>query len=414
MSEFYRRFKDEILVGGDPNESGESRQGGLAPWLTGAVLIALLAWLWSNNPWTLLFVVGLFISVFLHEVGHFVTARMTGMKVTQFFMGFGPRLWSVRRGEVEYGLRALPLGAFVRIIGMSNLDPVGPEDASRAYMNKSYPRRMLVITAGSLMHAIIAVVLFFGVYSTAGRFGESGAVKIVLPPAAGSPAERAGVREGDVVVAFNGQSISTRDELVEAITTSGIGDEVTLNVVRDGGPVSLSATLAANDTGELAYLGVVSQSVDYVPQSVFDAARYAFVDLGTTAYNSVRGVFTVLNPANIVASITSDVADPTTRPSTVVGASQFGGEVGRQDGLKGMLLVLASLNVFVGVFNLFPLLPFDGGHAAIATYERIRSRRGKPYRADLAKMVPVATAVVAMLAFLLVAGLYLDITQPLG
>ena len=414
MSNLYRRFKDEILVGGDPSESGESAQGGLTPWLTGAVLVALLAWLWSDNPWTLLFVLGLFVSVFLHEVGHFVTARMTGMKVTQFFMGFGPRLWSVRRGEVEYGLRALPLGAFVRIIGMSNLDPVAPEDAPRAYMNKSYPRRMLVITAGSLMHAIIAVVLFFGVYATAGRFGESGAVKIVLPPAAGSPAERAGVREGDVVVAFNGEAVSTRDELVDGITTSGIGEEVTIDVVRDGSPVSLSATLAANDTGELAYLGVVSQSVDYVPQGVFDAARYAIVDLGTTAYNSVRGVFTVLNPANIIASITSDSPDPTTRPSTVVGASQFGGEVGRQDGLKGMLLVLASLNVFVGVFNLFPLLPFDGGHAAIATYERIRSRRGKPYRADVAKMVPVATAVVAMLAFLLVAGLYLDITQPLG
>lgn len=414
MSDFYRRFKDEILVGGDPKEVEQAKGGGLTPWLTGAVLVALLAWLWSNNPWTLLFVLGLFVSVFLHEVGHFVTARMTGMKVTQFFMGFGPRLWSFRRGEVEYGLRALPLGAFVRIIGMSNLDPVESADESRAYMNKSYPRRMLVITAGSLMHAIIAVVLFFGVYSTAGRFGESGAVTIVLPPATGSPAERAGVQEGDVVAAFNGETVTTRDQLVEGITSSGIGEEVSIDVLRDGVPVVLRATLAANDTGELAYFGVVSQSVDYVPQSVLDAARYAFVDLGTTAYNSVRGVFTVLNPANIIDSITSDEADPTTRPSTVVGASQFGGEVGRQDGLKGMLLVLASLNVFVGVFNLFPLLPFDGGHAAIATYERIRSKRGKPYRADLAKMVPVATAVVAMLAFLLVAGFYLDITQPLG
>jgi membrane-associated protease RseP (regulator of RpoE activity) len=264
------------------------------------------------------------------------------------------------------------------------------------------------------MHAIIAVVLFFGVYSTAGRFGESGQVTIVLPPASGSPAERAGVQEGDVVVAFDGTLVTTRDALVEGITSSDIGEEVTVDVLRDGAPVTLSATLAANETGESAYFGVVSQSIDYVPQSVLDAARYAFVDLGTTAYNSVRGVFTVLNPANIIDSVTSEVADPTTRPSTVVGASQFGGEVGRQDGLKGVLLVLASLNVFVGIFNLFPLLPFDGGHAAIATYERIRSRKGKTYRADLAKMVPVATAVVALLVFLLVAGLYLDITQPLG
>jgi membrane-associated protease RseP (regulator of RpoE activity) len=91
-----------------------------------------------------------------------------------------------------------------------------------------------------------------------------------------------------------------------------------------------------------------------------------------------------------------------------------GGSIGESDGLKGILLLLASVNVFVGVFNMFPLLPFDGGHAAIATYERLRSRKGKPYRADINKMVPVATFVVGVLGLLLVTGLYLDITKPLG
>ena len=92
--------------------------------ITGVVIAALLLYLAVKNPWTFVFVVGLLISVFLHEVGHFSTARLTGMKVTQFFMGFGPRVWSMRRGEVEYGVRALPLGAFVRIIGMNNIDEV--------------------------------------------------------------------------------------------------------------------------------------------------------------------------------------------------------------------------------------------------------------------------------------------------
>jgi membrane-associated protease RseP (regulator of RpoE activity) len=91
-----------------------------------------------------------------------------------------------------------------------------------------------------------------------------------------------------------------------------------------------------------------------------------------------------------------------------------GGSIGESDGLKGILALLASVNVFVGVFNMFPLLPFDGGHAAIATYERIRSRKGRRYQADINKMVPVATAVVGLLALLLFTGLYLDITQPLG
>jgi membrane-associated protease RseP (regulator of RpoE activity) len=125
-------------------------------------------------------------------------------------------------------------------------------------------------------------------------------------------------------------------------------------------------------------------------------------------------VFVVLNPVNIFNSVVDDKADPATRPGTVVGASQLGGEIGRQDGLKGVLLLLASVNVFVGVFNMFPLLPFDGGHAAIATYERFRSRRNKAYRADVGKMVPVATMVVGLLAMLLVVGLYLDLTQPIG
>lgn len=97
-----------------------------------------------------------------------------------------------------------------------------------------------------------------------------------------------------------------------------------------------------------------------------------------------------------------------------MGVSQVGGQVGRTDGLKGVLLLLGSVNVFVGVFNMFPLLPFDGGHAAVAIYERIRSRKGRRYSADISKMVPVATAVVGLLGLLLVTGLYLDITQPLG
>ena len=115
------------------------------------------------------FVVGILVSVFLHETGHFVTARLTGMKATQFFLGFGPRLWSFRRGETEYGVRALPLGAFVRIIGMNNMDEVPPEDEARTYRQQSYPRRMLVIIAGSLMHMLIAIVLLFTVYSHPGR-----------------------------------------------------------------------------------------------------------------------------------------------------------------------------------------------------------------------------------------------------
>ena len=169
MSSFYNKFRDEIVAGGDTTDQPKRINDKRTSLIAGLVLLASIVWLGVSSPWTFVFVVGLLISVFLHEMGHFVTARRTGMKVTQFFMGFGPRLWSMQRGEVEYGMRALPLGAFVRIVGMNNLDECDPADESRAYRAQSYPKRLLVITAGSLMHGVIALVLFFGVYATSGR-----------------------------------------------------------------------------------------------------------------------------------------------------------------------------------------------------------------------------------------------------
>ena len=415
MSSFYNKFRDEIVAGGDttdqPKRINEKRTSVFA----GATLLALFVWLGVTSPWTFVFVVGLLISVFLHEMGHFVTARRSGMKVTQFFMGFGPRLWSTQRGEVEYGIRALPLGAFVRIVGMNNLDECDPADEPRAYRAQSYPKRMLVITAGSLMHGVIALVLFFGVYATSGRYTETGDVLVTSPPAANSPAQQSGVALGDVIREIDGVVVSSRDQFIEQIVSKQPGQTVPVIVDRAGVQVSLNVTLGNNpvDTS-IAYFGVASWSLDYVRVNPISAIGYASKDLVVTAGRSVAGVFVVLNPVNIINSVLDEKADPATRPGTVVGASQLGGEIGRQDGLKGVLLLLASVNIFVGVFNLFPLLPFDGGHAAIATYERFRSRRNKAYRADVGKMVPVATMVVGLLAVLLIVGLYLDLTQPIG
>jgi membrane-associated protease RseP (regulator of RpoE activity) len=415
MSSFYNKFRDEIVAGGDTTDQPQRINDKRTSAISGAALLALFVWLGVTSPWTFVFVVGLLISVFLHEMGHFVTARRSGMKVTQFFMGFGPRLWSTQRGEVEYGIRALPLGAFVRIVGMNNLDECDPTDEPRAYRAQSYPKRLLVITAGSLMHGVIALVLFFGVYATSGRYTETGDVLVTSPPAANSPAQQSGVVLGDVIREIDGIVVSSRDQFIDQIVSKKPGQTVTVIVDRSGERVSLNATLGNNpvDTS-IAYFGVASWSLDYVRVNPVKAIGYASQDLVVTAGRSVAGVFVVLNPVNIVNSVIDDKADPATRPGTVVGASQLGGEIGRQDGLKGVLLLLASVNIFVGVFNLFPLLPFDGGHAAIATYERFRSRRGKTYRADVGKMVPVATMVVGLLALLLIVGLYLDLTQPIS
>lgn len=415
MSSLYSKFRNEIAAGGAVEDQDVVKNSMATTWTTVVVVVGLLAWLGIKNPWSLLFVVGLIVSVFFHELGHFVSARRSGMKVTQFYMGFGPRVWSTKRGEVEFGVRALPIGAFVRIVGMNNLDECDPADEPRAYRQQSFPKRIFVITAGSVMHMIIAAILFIGVYATAGRFGNTKELLVFSAPASGSPAEEIGLQDGDQILAINETEITSRSELIEAIVSYKPGDVVDVKIQRDGLVFSRQAKLISNPANpQIAFLGVSTDSYKYVRQNIFSAVGYGLADVVTTARASVTGVFVVINPANIVSNVVADRPDPLTRPTTVVGASQVGGEIGRSEGLKGILILLASVNVFVGVFNMLPLLPFDGGHAAIAIYERFRSRGDRVYRADVGKMVPVATTVVALLAMLLFAGLYLDVTSPLG
>ena len=412
MSDFYRNFRNEIAAGGavDDGDGRSTPQGRII----GLVMLGLLVWLAVRSPWTFVFVVGLLVSVFLHEVGHFWTARRTGMKATQFFMGFGPRVFSFTRGETEYGVRALPLGAFVRIVGMNNLDDVEPDDEPRAYRSKSYPRRLLVITAGSLMHMVIAFVLFAGVYMTHGGVVHTGRAE-VLDMEMTSAAARAGIKLNDVIVSVDGDRIGSYESLVESMKRHRPGDTVPVVVETDGVRRTVSATLTGSKANPgRAFLGVFATDWQYRKLGLLPAAGRSAGDIGWTIRESVGSMFTVLNPVNSVRQLTDVNAPADQRPTTVVGMSQVGGTIGRRDGMSGVLRLLAFVNVFVGAFNMIPLLPFDGGHAAMATYERLRSRRGRPYTADAAKMIPVATAVVGLMLILFVTGLYLDITRPIG
>ena len=415
MSDFYHRFRAEVAAGGAVDEavSPMATRNGKA---TGIIMIALLAYLAFKNPWTFVFVLGLLLSVFLHEVGHFSTARLTGMKVTQFFMGFGPRVWSRTKGEVEYGVRALPLGAFVRIIGMNNVDEVDAADESRAYRSQTFPRRLLVITAGSLMHMVIAFILFLGVYASGGRQQNTGISTVRGLAESSSPASSAGIVVGDTLVSIGGIVVTDYNSVSTAIQSFSAGESISVVFEHDGVRQTRDVVLVQHPSiPGRAYFGVMADDWGWKNLGVIESAGQSVVDIGTTITDSVKGVVIALNPMNSIRHLTkSPEATLETRPTTVVGVSDFSGTVGRSEGLKGVLVLLASINVFVGVFNMFPLLPFDGGHAAIAIYERARSRKGRLYKADINKMVPLATLVVGLLSLLLLTGLYLDITQPLG
>ena len=422
------RMKSEIMAGGAVSERSEDElAGGLKGLLSMAAILALFVWLAFVNIWIFVFVVGVVISIFLHELGHYLTARWTGMKVTQFFLFFGPRLWSFRRGETEYGVRALPLGAFVRIIGMNRMDEVEPGDEARSYRQQSFPKRLLVISAGSIMHIMIAIVLLFGVYATQGEITAQDEPRVIVGAASQElPAWGAGVRDDDEIVSVGGIAVTSSVELGETVRSFEPGDTVDLVVIRDGEtltiPVGLGANTSVPEDDPLfgsALLGVRSYSPPlYQEHGVIGSATNAVTDIFPVSWESTKGIVKVLNPVNLVDQLTdTDNADPTARPTTIYGVATISDDVGDSGGLAGVLYLLAILNIFVGVFNMAPLLPLDGGHAAIAVYERIQEKRrhmtGR-YFADVERLMPFAMGVIMMLAMLMFTGLYLDITQPIG
>ena len=422
------RMKSEIMAGGAVVERGDEEiANGWTGWLAMAALFALFAWLAVVNIWIFVFVVGVVISIFLHELGHFATAKWTGMKATQFFLFFGPRLWSFRKGETEYGVRALPLGAFVRIVGMNRMDEVDPADEARSYRQATFPRRLLVISAGSIMHILIAIVLLFAVYSTQGEITAQDEPRVIVGAAAQElPAWSAGIRDGDEIVSVGGIPVTTSIELGEAVRTFDPADVVDLVVIRGDEtltiPVGLGANTSVPEDDPLfgtALLGVRSYSPPlYVQHGIGGAAVNAVTDIFPVSWESTKGIVKVLNPVNLVEQLTdTENADPAARPTTIYGIATVSDDVGESGGFAAVLYMLAILNVFVGVFNMMPLLPLDGGHAAIAIYERIQEKRrhmtGR-YFADVERLMPFAMGVIVVLAMLMFTGLYLDITDPIG
>ena len=240
----------------------------------------------------------------------------------------------------------------------------------------------------------------------------------------GLPAEQAGLRVDDQILSVGGIQVTSSAELGEAVRSFESSDVVDVVILRNGVeqtiPVGLGARTdvpEADDAFGTTYLGVSSYSpLIYTQHSVPAAALNAVTDIVPTAWESTQGVFKALNPVNLFTHVNGTNDDLTTRPVTLVGVTGLSDDVGDSEGIFGVLWLLAVLNVFVGVFNMFPLLPLDGGHAAIAVYERVReAMRGtkERYFADVERLMPFALAVVAFLFMFMFAGLYLDISDPL-
>lgn len=395
-------------------------------------LLALVLAVWGLPM--LIVVLAIIGMIFLHEMGHYVTARAAGMKVTEFFLGFGPRLWSMRRGDTIYGVKAIPAGAYVRIIGMSNLEQVSPADEHLTYRSKPYWRRMSVAVAGSSVHFLLALVLIFSFLVVGGKTesvpSPDWTVSIVAP---GSPAQGAGLLPGDRIVSINGSPVSTMDDMIGFLPDPG--SPVSLGVQRGEDLLTRTLTLGAHpEDASRGYIGIASRSA-WLRQSAevgyIQAVPETLDEFGFLVKESVLGIGRFFSPSGL-SSFFRDVADQpgqeriapsgggiaTTVPVddqdrviSIFGALRIGADL-TENGYGNLLLFLALLNVFIGVFNMIPFLPLDGGHVVIATYERLRSWRGRRYTADVAKMVPFAYAVIFLLVFVFIGSVYLDFTDP--
>ena len=413
-------------------------------WVRAALLVGLLVLLTATSGlWGLAIVLGIVVMVFLHELGHYLTAKRAGMKVTEFFIGFGPRIWSFRRGETEYGIKLVPAGAYVRIIGMHNLEEVEPADEGRTYRQKTFRQRLAVAVAGSTMHFVIALVLIFvvlvGLGAPGGRItGRSEPSEWRVNVVPGTAAERAGLRDGDQLTAIDGRP-TPRFESVRAIVQPIPGEEVALSVVRDGRNLTLPVVLGAEDGR--GFLGV-GQTFAKERVGPLTAVPRTFAEFGTITVESAKALGRFFTPGALsdfgdqVVNARDDRREAEARESRPPSPSQGSDEqtgtegdnrllsllgvfrIGRyvaEGGVAPVLTLFVFMNVFIGIFNLVPLLPFDGGHVAIATYERVqelRLRRRGRYFADVSRLLPLTYLVVMVLAVLFVTTTYVDLVNP--
>ena len=376
-----------------------------------------------------LFVLALMLAIFLHEGGHFATAKLFGMKVERFFLGFGPTVWSFRRGDTEYGIKALPLGGFCKIAGMSPYENDGnfleedrsgtqatPTPPERQFRNKPAWQRSIVLAAGSITHFIVAILLIWMVLVAigigTGQVTTTIDQTVALDNGQPSPAQTGGLKAGDQIVAVAGTPVSTFEQLRAVLQNEG-DRQITIEYVRDGERRSTTVTPVKQDgrgflgfqpSEETRRIGVLAA----IPESM-----KLFWD---TTVATVKGL----------GGFVTGLADRINAPEPVPGGGGGGGGAVRDGGPIGIvgitrlagqavannqwaifIAILIQLNIVVGVFNLLPLPPMDGGYLAFVLWQVVTRRE-----VDLRKVVPVAALIVGLLVMLTVGLVWLDITNP--
>ena len=386
----------------------------------------------------LAFVVALLLSVMIHEAGHYLTAKKFGMKVTEFFLGFGQKLWSTQRGETEFGIKAIPAGGYCRIVGMSPREELSEADKDRAFVKAGVGQRLIVLGAGSFLHFVIGFVLLLTLFVSVGVTSVTSTVEKVsecIPQntsevcstkSTPSPAKNVGMLAGDKIIRVDGESYKDWSDVVAVIRASA-GKELNITVERNGAPLDIAVTPASRDLGGkvIGVLGVVNKvgTITYGPvDSVARAGKFT----GEILQNSATSLISL--PTKIPSLISQTFGGEKRDPEGlvgVVGVARVSGETANtkaltvREKIATFILIIASLNLFVGMFNLLPLLPLDGGHMAVAIVDGARNilarRRGlaKPAPFDVERLTPITMVVFVLMASLSILLLTADIFNPI-
>ncbi len=387
----------------------------------------------------LIFVVAILIVIMVHETGHFLVAKLFGFKATKFFLGFGPTVWSTQKGETEYGIKALPLGGFVKIVGMSPYEEIEPGEESRSYPNKPRWQRALLLVAGSATHWVVAFLLLV-VAATAFGFPvrePTNEIAIVEEKVFGeveTAAWDAGFQPEDRIVAVGGEATTDWNEIVDYIHEQG-GEIGVFTILRDGERTDIEVLLgeaifkerndelvAAAAPGEslseapgpgefvAGFLGV-SPELAVEKQAVGDAVVFAGGSVARFTTQSVTALPEIFAPVfngELWQSLTEEGARGQEGAVGLVGAGRVAGRAAEEGMFAELLSFIAGLAIFIGIMNLLPLPPLDGGHLAVLAYEKITGRI-----VDVRKLIPLAAAVISFFVILFIAVLYLDLARPI-
>jgi len=386
----------------------------------------------------LAFAVALLVSVMIHEAGHYLTAKKFGMKVTEFFVGFGKKIWSVTKGETEFGLKAIPAGGYCKIVGMTPREQLSEADSDRAFIKASVPQRLIVLGAGSFLHFVIGFVLLIVLFASVGITSLTNQVERVsecIPQTANevcsaksvpSPAKNAGIIAGDKIVKVNGISYQEWSEVVEVIRSSA-GRQLDITIDRNGSLINVLVTPASRelDGKVIGVLGVVNQvgTITYGPLTAIAKGGSFTIDI---LQNSVTALISL--PGKIPDLVNQTFGNQERDPEGlvgVVGVARVSGETAEtkalttREKIATFILIIASLNIFVGMFNLLPLLPLDGGHMAVAIADGVRNTRAKakglakPAPFDVERLTPITMVVFVLMASLSLLLLTADILNPI-